>query len=168
MDVSCITAASLHSSFDWVKDGRFIIKSAGSAETDLAWIYQVLKPLQRKKLSQYYCLHGRKQYVISSHNSCTVYVNVLACGQVDVISTQNSCSIVCVNVLACGQVEVSRDTNLNLRNMFTSPSEEVPFPIFIHSCIPSLSFWLRKNGQLNFGAKLARKAGNGPVWMPHI
>ena len=34
-------------------------------------------------------------------------------GQVDVMSTQNSCGIVCVNVLGWGQVEVSKGANLD-------------------------------------------------------
>ena len=45
-----------------------------------------------------------------SQNSCVVVVcvNVLGWGQVDVMSTQNSCVVVCVNVLGWGQVEASR------------------------------------------------------------
>ena len=86
----------------------------------------VLQIMETVKLSPCYCL----QCVMSSQNSCVVVcVNVLASGQVDVMSTQNSCVVVCVNVLASGQVEVSRDANLDC---FSWPSFILSIPRFGH------------------------------------
>ena len=53
-----------------------------------------------------------KQSVMSSQNSCVVVcINILGWGQVDVMTTQNS--VVCVNVLGWGQTEVLREENIS-------------------------------------------------------
>ena len=62
-----------------------------------------------------------KQHVMSSPNSCVVVcVNVLGWGRVDVRSTQNSCVVVCVNVLGWGQMEVSRGENIGCFSWLSS------------------------------------------------
>ena len=59
--------------------------------------------------------------VMSSPNSCVVVcVNVLGWGQVDVRSTQNSCVVVFVNVLGWGQMEVSRGGNIGCFSWLSS------------------------------------------------
>ena len=72
------------------------------------------KPYTKKETQPMFLSARRKKSVISSHkSSVVVFVNVLASGQVDVMSRQNSCRVVCVNIRECGQVEVSRNTNLD-------------------------------------------------------
>ena len=62
-----------------------------------------------------------KQRVMSTPNSCVVVcVNVLGWGQVDVRSTQNSCVVVCVNVLGWGQMEVSKGENIGCFSWLSS------------------------------------------------
>ena len=73
-----------------------------------------------------------KQRVMSSPNSCVVVcVNVLGWGQVDVRSTQNSCVIVCVNVLGWGQMEVSRGENMGCFSWLSFILSIVMVPPFI-------------------------------------